>query len=205
MDMSRIKIEFSTTDMNQIDEDEYDDVLEDDDGALEDEVDYEPSGKRAAAATRGGKGDAAAEDSIASADRAEEGEASDAEAELPPSYPLNLVITITKPGNRAIEIRAQSQDGAIDIDNINFFPKAALLEAKTPEDAHEARSLYAGPPFGNLDPELQAMIEKYLEERGIDARLATFLPEYVDFKEQREYVQWLASKWDDDADQISME
>ena len=38
------------------------------------------------------------------------------------------------------------------------------------------------------------MLERYLDERGVNSQLATFVPDYVDYKEQREYVQWLESK-----------
>lgn len=40
------------------------------------------------------------------------------------------------------------------------------------------------------------MLERYLEERGINTALALWVPEYIDFKEQREYLDWLSSKLD---------
>lgn len=133
------------------------------------------------------------EDSLAPADRAE-GEGAMSDAEATPAYPLHLTITVTKPGKQAVEIRAVAEDGTIEIETVSFFPKESLLEAQSPKDAQEARSLYAGPTIEELDPELQQMFDKYLEERGIDEELASFLPEYVDYKEQREYVQWLESE-----------
>lgn len=51
--------------------------------------------------------------------------------------------------------------------------------------------MYLGPPFGNLDEDLQVILERYLDERGINTALALFVPDYVDYKEQREYVTWL--------------
>lgn len=110
-----------------------------------------------------------------------------------PAYPLHLTITITKPNSQALEVRAVTTEN-VEIETITFFAKDSLVEAQTPKDAQEARSVYAGPPIGNLDPDLQAMLERYLEERGIDAQLAQFLPTYVDYKEQREYVKWLGGK-----------
>jgi complement component 1 Q subcomponent-binding protein len=53
--------------------------------------------------------------------------------------------------------------------------------------------LYTGPPFNNLDEDLQILLEKYLEERGINTRLALFIPDYIDHKEQKEYIRWLNS------------
>lgn len=169
--------------------------MEEDDAALDDEADYD-TGKRTInqAGARGGKVDVLPEDSIAPADRdgAEEGEDL---ADKMPAYPLDMVITITKPGNKAIEIRAVASDGTIEIQNVAFFPKDSLLDAQSPKEALEARSLYAGPPINELDPELQGMLETYLQERGIDVSLANFLPDYIEYKEQNEYVRWLESKW----------
>ena len=169
-------------------EDEFDGM--DEDGALSDED--LGTGKRTAnqSGARGGKVDVMPEDSIAPADRADVEEA-DAAANMAPAYPAHVKITITKPGNKAVEIHATAEDGSFTIENISFFPKAGLLDAQDAKDASEARSLYAGPTVGDLDPELQQMIEQYLEERGIDEELAGFLPEYADFKEQKEYVKWL--------------
>ena len=38
------------------------------------------------------------------------------------------------------------------------------------------------------------MLERYLDERGINTELALWVPEYIDFKEQREYIDWLSSR-----------
>lgn len=34
-------------------------------------------------------------------------------------------------------------------------------------------------------------MEQYLDVRGINTALALFVPEYIDVKEQREYLGWL--------------
>jgi complement component 1 Q subcomponent-binding protein, mitochondrial len=103
-------------------------------------------------------------------------------------------VTISKPGKGAIQIVTNAQDGIIVIENVYYYPKAEIAEAETPETDFARANIYAGPPFQNLDPELQSMLERYLDERGINEQLAAFVPDYVDHKEQREYVQWLESK-----------
>lgn len=173
-------------------EDPYDAL--DEDGALEDEDFATEKNTANQSGVRGGKIDVLPEDSIAPSDRAEGEEVDDATADTP-AYPVNLTITITKPGAKALEIRAIAQDSTIELQSISFFPKEALLEAKSTKDAEEARSLYAGPPAEELDAELQQMFYQYLEERGIDDELAAFLPEYMDQKEQREYVKWLEGQF----------
>ena len=52
-------------------------------------------------------------------------------------------------------------------------------------------SLYTGPPFQQLDEDVQGLLEQYLDVRGINAALAQFIPDYIDVKEQKEYLGWL--------------
>ena len=35
------------------------------------------------------------------------------------------------------------------------------------------------------------LLERYLDERGVNTALAIFVPDYIDMKEQKEYVRWL--------------
>lgn len=115
------------------------------------------------------------------------------EQPLEPGYLARVDVTIEKPGKGAMHVDAVARDGLIQIENVSYFSKAELATAETPDKEWERQSLYAGPPFGNLDEELQTLIERYLDERGIDTALASFVPDYIDFKEQREYVRWLGS------------
>ncbi len=142
---------------------------------------------------KGGPVDAMPEDSIAPADRAAQGEEMDEEGASSPSYPTTLNVTITKPGNAAVQITAVAQDGFVEIEDVFYFAKADVADPTTAEKLHERQHVYAGPPFGNLDSDLQSMLNKYLEERGIDGQLANFVTNYIDHKEQQEYVKWLES------------
>lgn len=115
-----------------------------------------------------------------------------------PSFPVRLNVTIEKPGKGAFQVEAVAQDGDIAIDNFYYFTNGEFANAKSAELDWSKRNIYSGPPFGNLDEELQVLLEKYLEERGIDTALALLVPEYIDFKEQREYLSWLSSKCNND-------
>lgn len=197
--LASIKVEFSIADINNMTE-ELDD-LEDEDVALDDEDLEPPAGanrRNINHPPKGGKIDVVPEDSIAPADLAARGEETEsptlADEDSPLSVPINLQITITKPNGGALQIHARADDGMIQIGQVSYYPSAKLADSDTPEAAKEAASLYPGPPFGNLDADLGSMMERYIDERGINADLALFLPEYVDYKEQREYVQWLQSK-----------
>ena len=185
-------MECSIADMNA--ERDVDEV--DEDNALEDEPDFgsdvTSGGKRTInqAGTKGGKVDVAPEDSVAPADRDADGETPEVGA-----FPLNLSITIDKGGIGATNIIARAQDGDIEIEYVHYYPRAELVDPKTSENVKESQNVYGGPPFPYLDAELQQMYETYIQERGINTQLAWFLSRYVDYKEQREYVQWLESKY----------
>ena len=164
------------------DEDLYEDVTPQSGGA-------QSKGNVNQGRTPGGNIKVAPEDSVAPADRPAAGEQAQS-----PAFPAAVHVTISKPGKGAVQIATNAQDGIIVIENVYYYPKTEIAEAETPEHDFARANTYAGPPFQNLDPELQSMLERYLDERGINEQLASFVPDYVDHKEQREYVHWLESK-----------
>lgn len=93
-----------------------------------------------------------------------------------------------------LQIETVVQDGDVVIDNISYYSTPELADPQTAELDWSKRHLYTGPPFGNLDQDLQLLMERYLDERGVNTELALWIPEYIDFKEQREYLNWLSSK-----------
>ena len=109
--------------------------------------------------------------------------------------PINLSIVIEKPGKAAgaLSIDATAQDGNIVVENMFFYEDAKLARADSPETAQKRSEVYPGPPFGSLDEDLQVLMERYLEERGITQAMAVFVPDYVDVKEQQEYSRWLGN------------
>lgn len=159
----------------------------DEDQALYDE-DYEQDMQSGGAQSKG---------SSASAQAAASPEETDeyANEEDTPSFPTRVNITIEKAGQGALQIQAVTQDGTISIQDVFHFAKADLANAQTAEKEWSRRNLYAGPPFPNLDEDLQLLLENYLQERGVDSALANFVPAYIEFKEQKEYVNWLQSKF----------
>ncbi|KAI1807459.1 mitochondrial glycoprotein [Daldinia bambusicola] len=105
--------------------------------------------------------------------------------------PCRLNIVVEKPGKGALNIEAVAQDGQIIVENFYYFKDAKMAHGKTADVAHAAQDIYPGPPFGSLDEDLQVLMERYLEERGVTQALAVFVPDYMDIKEQREYQAWL--------------
>lgn len=131
----------------------------------------------------------------------DEAEARDPEAEgmedgeggNEPGVTCRLNIVVEKPGKGALNIEAVAQEASIIVENMYYYHDAAIAHSASPDAVHKSRDVYPGPPFGTLDEDLQLLMEQYLDERGINSALALFVPEYMDMKEQREYLAWLGN------------
>ncbi|KAL1301657.1 hypothetical protein AAFC00_005877 [Neodothiora populina] len=194
----KIKITFSIADFNTFDQeaDESEDpALYDEDDGSDMPTETQSGGANTKGAvnqgrTAGGNMRVAPEDSISAADRPE---LMDEEDEPQQSFPVRVQVTVTRENKGALAIECLAQDGEITIDNVYHFPTAELAEAKTAEQDYTRRSLYTGPPFGQLDEDLQVLLERFLDERGINTSMALFIPDYMDMKEQKEYIRWLGN------------
>ncbi|KAI8078255.1 mitochondrial glycoprotein, partial [Gilbertella persicaria] len=109
------------------------------------------------------------------------------------SFPVRASVTIEKEGQGAVTIDTVAQDGEIAVESVMYYKDGKLANEQSAEADWQRRGLYIGPQFAELDEGLQSLFERYLEERGINSALANFLPDYIEYKEQREYTQWLQS------------
>ncbi|KAM5543513.1 hypothetical protein V8D89_002764 [Ganoderma adspersum] len=110
------------------------------------------------------------------------------------SYPIRCSFSFTKastPG--ALTIDAMCQEGSFVIDNISYYTDSKVGTELTAEADWKRRGFYLGPQFDTLDVSLQDEFDKFLQERGINQTLAYFVPEYSEYKEQKEYVSWLTN------------
>lgn len=203
-EFDRIRISFSIADLNAMNED---DQYGDDNAQFDEEEAHLSNNQSGGAQSKGtinqgrtldGNLNVAPEDRVAPSDRAGDelpsAEDTNSEEESDPAFPARVNVTIEKTGKGALQIDATAEDGQISVHNVFYYPKSELASAETAELDWFASKLYSGPPFGNLDQDLQLLLERYLDERGINTELALWIPDYVDFKEQREYVDWLSSK-----------
>ena len=87
-------------------------------------------------------------------------------------------------------VEATCTEAIFVIDNVRF-DAAPPPTPETAQSEFEAESQYSGPPWQQLDEDLQLLFERYLEERGINSALAMFIPDYAELKEQKEYTAWL--------------
>lgn len=151
----------------------YDPDLHEEDSALTDED-----------LTEGGRN---SQDANEAAELADEDEGAEPDA----GVPCRLRVIIEKPGKGALNIEAMASDGGIIVENLYHYADAALAHVESADAAHRAQDVYPGPPFGSLDEDLQILVERFLEERGVAQALAVFVPDYMDMKEQKEYMAWL--------------
>ncbi|KAH9906033.1 mitochondrial glycoprotein [Xylariomycetidae sp. FL2044] len=164
-----ITISFSISDLANYEPENA--AFNEEDSALTDEELATPEGKRLAE------------------QEAEEQMEGEEDPETP--VPCRLNIVIEKLNKGALNIEALAQDGQIVVENFYYYSDPKLAHSTDPEAVHEAEETYPGPPFVSLDEDLQILMERYLEERGITQALAVFVPDYMDVKEQREYSTWL--------------
>jgi len=185
----RIRITFSIADLNSIDPEAY----AEDKAQYDEDDDLLPSDLQSGAQSKGTQAGAASENSVSPSDQEDMDGESSGVADEEPSFPARMNITIEKDGaTGALQVETVAQDGVINIENVYYFKQSELADAKTAEQDWSRRLMYTGPPYGNLDQDLQVLLERYLDERGINTALALWVPEYIDFKEQKEYLHWLS-------------
>ncbi|KAK3070790.1 Mitochondrial acidic protein mam33 [Teratosphaeriaceae sp. CCFEE 6253] len=121
------------------------------------------------------------------------------EEEAQPAFPANVNVLMQRKNKGALRISLIADTGVFTIQSVTHLPDTLLGDAsagshnKTASELLRAEtpSLYTGPPFQQLDEEVQNLLEQYLDVRGINTTLALFVPEYIDVKEQKEYLGWL--------------
>lgn len=85
-----------------------------------------------------------------------------------------------------------SDNGEFNIQQITPLPASSASPLEQVRESYSDRqSRYAGPPFEQLDEQVQETFEEYLNARGITSQLANAIPDYIDVKEQKEYLAWL--------------
>jgi len=106
--------------------------------------------------------------------------------------PIRASLAVTKtsaPGTLNIDMVVQ--EGQFVVDNISYYKDAKVGTELTADADWKRRGLYMGPQFDTLDVAVQEEFDAWLRERGVNESVALFIPDYAEFKEQREYVDWV--------------
>ncbi|KAI9188966.1 Mitochondrial acidic protein mam33 [Blastocladiella emersonii ATCC 22665] len=111
------------------------------------------------------------------------------------AFPVSVVITVAKKAAAdagAVSFQAIADGGAFQITNVTYNDDSVLATLDSAEADYKRRGTYVGPIFDELDDQLSEAFYAYLDARGVNAELAEFIPAYVEYKEQAEYVRWLS-------------
>ena len=104
------------------------------------------------------------------------------------AFPANVNLLIQRAGKGALKVNLVTDNGRFTIHGVTHLSdEVSQASPSTPAPTN----LYTGPPFQQLDEEVQGLLEQYLDVRGINTALALFIPDYIDVKEQKEYLGWL--------------
>lgn len=104
--------------------------------------------------------------------------------------PVRVNIVVERP-NGALGIEGVVQDDLVLVESVIAYANAKLALEESAEADYTRRQAYQGPPFGVLDPSVQAAVQQYLEARSLDGDFALFVQEYASFRENKEYIKWL--------------
>ncbi|QLL32345.1 hypothetical protein HG536_0C05140 [Torulaspora globosa] len=106
----------------------------------------------------------------------------------------NVNVVVVKDADQSavsLELLMNLQEGSFYVDSVTPFKTAQEALDQSAEAEVKRELVYHGPPFSNLDEELQESLEVYLESRGVTEELASFIGAYSEFKENQEYIKWL--------------
>ncbi|KAI8872699.1 mitochondrial glycoprotein [Ramicandelaber brevisporus] len=106
-------------------------------------------------------------------------------------YPVRITASIAKAGQPTLSVEMTAEGDMYEINRIFFAKDGEVAVPKTAEADWQRAGGYQGPTFGHLEEDLKVSIERYLEERGIDSAMCTFVVDYIEHKEQLEYMRWL--------------
>lgn len=123
-------------------------------------------------------------------DAPEDDEEEEDYGEAPGSLRFTATATPTKTGKTLI-FQCTSEFGSAKIDAVSVAESEDDVDKLHTEDANYNE--YVGPAFEELDEKLKGEFERFLDiDVGIDTDMATFINKYADYKEQQQYVKFLA-------------
>ncbi len=105
---------------------------------------------------------------------------------------LPLTVVITKPGQKgSLDMEVTASDSEFFLESVAYFEDAKMALDPSAQGDFARSDAYGGPVFQELDEGLQENFSVFLEERGFNDALAEFIPAYIEYKEQNEYMRWL--------------
>ncbi|KAJ1725389.1 Mitochondrial acidic protein mam33 [Coemansia erecta] len=113
--------------------------------------------------------------------------------DTPEDFPICFTATFAKPGAPVLHMELECEEGEIGVDHMKFLPDEESAIAGTTEKDWARRQVYCGPIYGQLSDDLKENIDEFLAERNVDTALTLFMQDFIEYKEQGEYLNWLKS------------
>ncbi|KAJ2161354.1 Mitochondrial acidic protein mam33 [Coemansia sp. RSA 552] len=111
--------------------------------------------------------------------------------EGPEDFPISFVAVFAKPNAPVLYMDLEASEGDIGIDHMRLLPDEKTAIANDAEADWRRDQSYLGPVYGELSDDLKENVDAFLRERSIDTALVLFLQDYIEYKEQGEYLHWL--------------
>ncbi|PVU89971.1 hypothetical protein BB560_002617 [Smittium megazygosporum] len=115
----------------------------------------------------------------------------DVDSDEPTDFPVNFNFTVYKPNSPSLVFDLTADEGSIEINQIsvaNNYKPGLDIDI---QGEMSRQSIYFGPNFSELSENLKEAVEAFLDDRGINTGLSVFMQDYIEYKEQNEYVNWL--------------
>ncbi|KAJ2854734.1 Mitochondrial acidic protein mam33 [Coemansia erecta] len=113
--------------------------------------------------------------------------------DAPEDFPICFTATFAKPGAPILHMELECEEGEIGVAHMKFLSDEEAAVSGNVEKDWARKQVYCGPIYGQLSDDLKENIDEFLAERNIDTALTLFMQDYIEFKEQGEYLSWLKS------------
>lgn len=111
--------------------------------------------------------------------------------DVPEDFPIYFTATFAKPNAPVLHMELECEEGEIGVNHMKFLPDEDSAVSTTLEKDWTRKQVYCGPIYGQLSDDLKENIDEFLAERSVDTALTLFMQDYIEYKEQDEYLHWL--------------
>ncbi|KAJ2476017.1 Mitochondrial acidic protein mam33 [Coemansia sp. RSA 2131] len=111
--------------------------------------------------------------------------------DAPEDFAIGFTATISKPNTPVLFLELESNEGEVGVNHMRFLSNKDVSDISGMDLEWARQKAYCGPLFGQLSDDLKENIDAFLAERNIDTGLTLFMQDYIEHKEQGEYLNWL--------------
>ncbi|KAJ1762719.1 Mitochondrial acidic protein mam33 [Coemansia sp. RSA 1935] len=111
--------------------------------------------------------------------------------DTPEDFAIGFTATISKNSTDMLFLELESNEGEVGVNHMRFLSNKDVSDISGMDLEWVRQKAYCGPLFGQLSDDLKENIDAFLAERNIDTGLTLFMQDYIEHKEQSEYLNWL--------------